>query len=519
MPPMFIDRLIGDVRSLSASADFSMPALTPTFRDRRVHACLLAMMALLVLFAKLHQGDLGGYDSAVYAHEGRQMLRTGQWWSVSLNGQPDFDKPPMFVWLEAISMWFFGVSDFAARFPSALLGFGGVLLVYFLARELSASYWMPVWAMLILLTTHTFMRFAMRAMTDVPFTFFFILALLLYLKGTDSPRIFLGFGLALSAAILMRSFLGLIPLGIVLAHLAMTERLSLLRSKYFLAGLLLAIGLPLLWFLSQYQIFGSRFLVLHFSFTHDNLPFTNGKRASQLGAGLFQYPRLLLGTYWPWLPLMAIGLVTQAGKMIRERDSTGSLLVIWVAAVIIPFSFAEFKWLRYIMPAFPAFAILAAMTLNAWITAHHREAFLKAAYVVLCLTMAGMWINPKYRNRPEEMRRLAPIAESATSPEQKIFLYTEREPRDAHLFQIIWYANRNCELLSDFNEAVAKLKLNPGAAAITDKEVFRASIVAGANDPSITVLGETEGFVCWTKINSSKKVEARNGTGGTNEKF
>ena len=98
-------------------------SLSGLFEDRRFHACLIAAMALPVLFARLHQGDLGGYDSAVYAHEGKQMLATGEWWTVYLNGQPDFDKPPMFVWLEAISMAVFGVSDFAARFPSALLGF------------------------------------------------------------------------------------------------------------------------------------------------------------------------------------------------------------------------------------------------------------------------------------------------------------------------------------------------------------------------------------------------------------
>lgn len=522
-------RLIGDLRSLYADDETRPLALSQLFEDRRFHGFLLAAASLLVLFSKLHLGDLGGYDSAVYAHEGKQMLATGQWWSVSLNGRPDFDKPPMFVWLEAISMWVFGVSDFAARFPSALLGFGSVLLVYFITRELTTSYWMPVWAMMILLTTHAFMRFAMRAMTDVPFTFFFALALLFYLKGLKQNPRFLWCGLALGFAILTRSFLGLIPLGVILAHLAVTGRGSLLRSKYFIAGMLLAVGLPLVWFVSQYQLHGGKFLALHFSFAFDNLPLTNGKGAGQLGAGLFQYPRFLLEAYWPWLPLMIAGLWKQAKRMIEERDSTASLLVIWVAAVIIPFSFAEFKWLRYIMPVFPAFAILAAMTLNTLITEHRRETFLKAAYIVLCLTMAGMWINPKYRDRPEEMRRLAPIAESATRPEQMILLYTQREPRDAHLFQIIWYANRNCELLGDFNEVVAKLKLNPGAAAITDKEIFRAFIVAGsAADPSVKVLGETEGFVCWTKIYSSEKAEevkARNGakpevqSGGKHEKF
>jgi Dolichyl-phosphate-mannose-protein mannosyltransferase len=436
------------------------------------------------------------------------MLNTGQWWTVYLNGQPDFDKPPMFVWLEALSMGALGVSDFAARFPSALLGFGTILLIFFLARELSDSYWMPVWAMMALLTTQTFMRFAMRAMTDVPFTFFFVLALLLYLKGLRNPRLLPGFGLAIGAAVLMRSFLGLIPLGIVLAHLAATNRLALLRSRHFLTGLLFALGLPLLWFLSQYQRFGSRFLALHFSFTYDNLPLTNGKRAGRFGAGLLEYPRLLLNAYWPWLPLMAIGFAAQAKKMVRERDAAASLLVIWVPAVVVPFSFAEFKWLRYIMAAFPAFALLAAFTLDGWLPAARRARFLQAAYAVLLLTMAAMWFNPKYRVRPEEIRNLAPIAESATHPEQKILLYTEQPPRDAHLFQLIWYANRRCDLLDDFNEVVARLERTPDAAAITDKQAFERA--GCTNDRNIRVLGETERFICWTRAEPVKGAGAQN---------
>jgi 4-amino-4-deoxy-L-arabinose transferase-like glycosyltransferase len=505
---MLTRRFKGDLRSLPAELPSQQLSLSRRFEDRRLHFCLIAVMSLLVLFAKLGQGDLGGYDAAVYAHEGKQMLATGQWWTVYLNGQPDFDKPPLFVWLEALSMMVFGVSDFAARFPSALLGFGSILLIFFIARELTTSYWLPVWAMMILFSTQVFMKFAMRAMTDVPFAFFFALALFFYLKGLKRNRHFIWFGVAVSLAILTRSILGLIPLGVVLAHLVITGRGRLLRSKHFIAGTLIAIGLPLVWFISQYQMHGSGFLALHFSFTFDNLPLTNGKRAGQFGAGLFQYPLFLLEAYWPWLPLMIVGLWKQSKKMIEERDSTGSLLVIWVLAVIVPFSLAEFKWLRYIMPVFPAFAILAAIPLNEWIAERRRTFFLKAAYAVLCVVMVGMAVNPKYRVRPEEMRRLAPIAEAATAPGRRILLYTERAPRDAHLFQIIWYANRHCELLSDADEAIARLRGGPDAAVIMDKEVFRRSI--GAANSNVQVLGETEGFVCWTKGDPTEAVETRN---------
>ncbi|MBL8189791.1 MAG: glycosyltransferase family 39 protein [Acidobacteria bacterium] len=477
--------------------------------DRRFHVGLIALMALLLLFSKLHIGDLGGYDDAVYAHEGKHMLATGQWWSVYLNGQFDFDKPPMFVWLEAISMWIFGVTDFAARFPSALLGFGTIMLMYFLADEVSDSYWLPIWAMLILLCTQEFIRLSMRAMTDVPFTFFFALTILAYLKGVKQPRWFLLLGLAVSCAILTRSYLGGIPLGIVLLHLALTGRIKFWITPWFLVGLTIGIGLPMIWFVSQYQLHGTEFLIRHFSFAVENLPMTNGKNAVQFQTGLFQYPILLLQSYWPWLPLLVVGLGIQLKKLLKECDSTSMLLLIWVLAVVIPFSLIHYKWLRYILPAFPAFSILAAMPICQWMKWRRNDIFpavhLKTLYVLLGLLMIGMAINPKYRNRSEELRRLAPIANSVTSPEQRILLYTKRAPRDAHLFQLIWYADRTCELLDESQEIFARLKNQPKSAVIMDKDIFNASV--GKAESSVNVLGETEGFICWTINYSASLLE------------
>lgn len=489
------DRQFSPFRLLLAELQFSR-----LIQDRRFHFCLIAAMALLVLFSKLHIGDLGGYDDAVYAHEGKQMLTTGQWWSVYLNGQLDFDKPPMFVWLEAISMAVWGVTDFAAKFPAALLGFGSILLVYFLACELSPSYRLPVWAMLILLCTQVFVRFSMRAMTDVPFTFFFLLTIFAYLKGLKQSRYFLLFGLAASFAILTRSFLGFIPVGIVGLHLVAMGQWRRLLSKSFIVGLVIAVGLPMVWFVSQYLIHGSEFLVRHFSWAVENLPLANGKDSVQFRSGLFQYPLMLVESYWPWLPLMLVGVWLQTKRLLAERDSSAALLLIWVFCVIFPFSLIHYKWLRYILPVFPAFAILSAFPICHWIEQRQKNIFpsmqLKILYGLLAVTMVVMASIPKYHERPEELRKLAPVAEAATLPDQRILLYTERAPRDAHLFQLIWYANRRCELLTESKDALSILKLDPKTAVIMDKAVFRSSIEH--DQPDVEVLAETDGFVCWT---------------------
>ncbi|HEX9596460.1 MAG TPA: glycosyltransferase family 39 protein, partial [Anaerolineales bacterium] len=158
------------------------------FQDHRTHFLLLSLFSFLILFVPLHRGDLSGYDDALYAHQAKEMIRSGDWWNVRFNGSLNFEYPPMFMWLEAISMSLLGFSDFAAKVPAALAGFGTILLVYFLARELTDEPWTPRLAMLVLVSTQYFMKYSTHAMTDVPFTFFFALAILLYLQGLRAPR-------------------------------------------------------------------------------------------------------------------------------------------------------------------------------------------------------------------------------------------------------------------------------------------------------------------------------------------
>lgn len=151
--------------------------LNHMFRHPLSHFCFLACLAGVLLFANLHQSDLSGYDDAAYAHVARVLLQNGDWWTMRLNGTLDFDKPPLFIWMEALSFSVLGESDLAAKLPSALFGFATILLVFFLARELTPDYWIPVLSMLVLMSTQYFLKYSVRAMTNVPFTFFFTLAI------------------------------------------------------------------------------------------------------------------------------------------------------------------------------------------------------------------------------------------------------------------------------------------------------------------------------------------------------
>ena len=485
----------------------------------------------IVLFSSLRKGGLSGYDDAFYAHYGKQMLLTGDWWSLRLNGYHVFEFPPMFPWMEALSMKALGITDFAAKAPAALSGLLTIVLTYLIAKELFVGAWTPILSMIIMSSTQTFIKYAMHSMTDAPFTLFFTLALYLYLKGLNKPGYFLLSGVAIGAAILTRSVLGIIPLGIIFLHLIVTGRHELIWSRYFIGALALSITLPAIWYGSQYNLYGRQFLNEHFSFVSSKIsrqgadvrdysrqkevilcrtaggqnftitlpadaPTRSDERSgrSQIILGFVEYPKLLLRYYWPWLPLMLIGLVGQARSFIRSRDHGAAFLIIWVACVLILFSVSEAKALRYIMPVFPAFAILAAAPLSRWADSGRSAIYVKLGYLIVLISLLLAALFPRPRPRAEDMQTLAPIIDANSNPPQRVILYTYGELQHNYKSQFVWYTDQYCAHLTELNTLEDALTSCPGLIAVVDKQAFsQMSSSLGANVQS---LGESENFVC-----------------------
>jgi 4-amino-4-deoxy-L-arabinose transferase-like glycosyltransferase len=498
----------------------------PVANKRRLQFWIIFAISSILLFSSLQKGGLSGYDDAFYAHYGEQMILSGDWWNLRLNGHHIFEFPPMFPWLEALSMKVFGVTDFAAKFPAALAGLLTIVLTYLVAKELFNGFWTPVLSMAILSGTQYFIKYAMHSMTDVPFTFFFILSIYLYLKGLKEPRLFPLSGVAIGAAILTRSVLGLIPIGVISLHLLFTGKRALIGSKSFIAAMALSIALPSVWYGSQFDLHGRRFLEEHFSFVASkisgkvDLPkrevvlcqrgaapdFTitlptgaptrsdGGRGFGQIALGFVEYPKLLLRHYWPWLPLMLIGLVMQIRSLIRSRDSAAALLVIWSACVLIPFSVSEAKALRYIMPAFPAFAILAAAPLSRWADSIRSARYVKLGYLLalIALLIAALFPNPRYR--AEDMQALAPVIDANATPSRRVILYTYGELHHNYMSQFVWYTDRYCVHLNDLNTVKAALISCPEQVAVVDKHTLGQ--LNGAPGIGFVALGESENFVC-----------------------
>lgn len=108
---------------------------------------LIAIAALVFFVPFLGAVHLFDWDEINFAECAREMIATGDYFSVKVNFQPFWEKPPVFIWMQALSMTLFGVNEFAARFPNAICGVVSLLVLFNIGRKLYDEKFGLIWVL------------------------------------------------------------------------------------------------------------------------------------------------------------------------------------------------------------------------------------------------------------------------------------------------------------------------------------------------------------------------------------
>ena len=143
---------------------------THTSTAAKIGWAILIVVTLYVCYFS-HLGAIGfvGPDEPRYAWIARDMAETSDWVTPRLYGKPWFEKPPLFYWGAALSFKLFGVSEAAARLPSAISALLATLAIAWLALCLYGAE-TARWLLLLLPTTVGMIGFSHAAATDMPFS-------------------------------------------------------------------------------------------------------------------------------------------------------------------------------------------------------------------------------------------------------------------------------------------------------------------------------------------------------------
>jgi len=396
---------------LSDSSPDSSPSTYPMSLITR-HVFLLLALCGVLFFWNLGALGLTDRDEGRNAEAGREMLETGDWISPTFNYEPRYAKPALVYWLMSASYKVFGVSAFAARFPSALFGTGLVLMLYlFLARLRD-----PITALLaaLMLALNLQMIALNRmALTDSVLIFFTTLSLFAFWLGfqtTQARRHWLWICyLAMGLGTLAKGPVGfLVPLITVALYLSLTKQWGQFwQDGKPLAGIALCTVIALPWYTIMWWLHGSEYTAAAQANTVGR--FLKPMEGHSFGF-LFYVPVLLLG-FFPWsgwllfawpaayknwrearrqwrkmqarteelltsTPLPPEPLLTDAEGLphapgpaphctlpltAHPSDKLEWFAAAWIFATFVFFSLSSTRLPHYIGPLFPAAAILTAL--------------------------------------------------------------------------------------------------------------------------------------------------------------
>ncbi|HSZ72694.1 MAG TPA: glycosyltransferase family 39 protein [Cytophagaceae bacterium] len=146
---------------------------------------LIALLGALLFIPFLGNVGLFDWDEINFAESAREMLITGDYFKVQINFKTFWEKPPFFFWMQALSMKIFGVNEFAARFPNAIIGIITLVVIYRIGKKVVNEQFGFLW---VLAYTGSFLpHFYFRSgIIDPTFNLFIFLSIYFWAKHTEA---------------------------------------------------------------------------------------------------------------------------------------------------------------------------------------------------------------------------------------------------------------------------------------------------------------------------------------------
>jgi 4-amino-4-deoxy-L-arabinose transferase-like glycosyltransferase len=370
-------------------------------------AVLIAATLYVCYFS--HLGAIGfvGPDEPRYAWIARDMAETGDWVTPRLYGKPWFEKPPLFYWGAALSFKLFGVSEAAARLPSAISALLATLALAWLALRLYGSE-TARWLLLLLPTTVGMIGFSHAAATDMPFSGMLTIAMVCaafvigLTRNENSPILprtpwlaLILFGFFLGLAVLAKGPAAIILSGGAVCFWALfTKRWRDAFRLFHPAAIAAFCATALPWYIlcARRNPDFFRIFIIEHNFKRFLTP------EFQHIQPFWYYGLVLLVAVFPWTAIFLWTLFAGAIHLWRTlilSPSTGFFLS-WAVFCIVFFSISQSKLPGYILPAIPALGLILARSCTSLAVKHNKSFGLVAlgmGLLSICVCLRLGWAD------------------------------------------------------------------------------------------------------------------------------
>ncbi|HEX4131228.1 MAG TPA: glycosyltransferase family 39 protein [Pirellulales bacterium] len=373
----------------------------------------IVVVGACVLLTQLGATTFWDEDETLYAEIVREMIERSDWTVPLYNGQLVTDKPPMVYWLMIAGIRTLGESELAARLAFALLGIATALLTYDLGTLLYNRR-AGMWAAIALVSNIIFDVSARACTPDSPLVFFTVAALWCYVRGGG----LMGAPLRPATAVAMYGCMGLgmltkgpvafvLPVGLLmLFHLLRAKPSPLVGEgvsaatadepgegmRRFSPRRLWQVGWSLRpitaiivitvvaapWFIAVGLRTDGQWLTSFFV-EHNAMRFLKPNMGHK--GPIFYHPLTIMIGFFPWSVFLPLALVALGTRIVRGDAWAASdkFVACWAGAYIVFFSLSKTKLPNYVLPAYPALALMTGALIDGWL----RQA----------VEVAGRWIT------------------------------------------------------------------------------------------------------------------------------
>lgn len=322
-------------------------------------------IAAIILYGLLYIAPLGVRplfvpDEYRYAEIAREMVAGGDWFELRQAGLPYYEKPPFGYWLNALSVSILGHNGFAVRLSSALSAGLSALAIFILVHQRRKHCGRALTAAIVYLSCVQVFGIATFTVLDSMFSLFVCLSMVLFFlaegrTGGGKAALLTLSGIACGAAFMTKGFTALvIPALAIVAWLLWERRFKELASIWLLP--VAAAGAIVLPFALALHNANPGFWNYFFWVEHV-------QRFLEPSGGQHGQP------FWFFLPVLAIGGIPWSFfalpivTMVRRHAAIDSLTrycICWGVTSFLFFSACGGKLPTYILPCFPALAVLTA---------------------------------------------------------------------------------------------------------------------------------------------------------------
>lgn len=332
-----------------------------------LRAILLLVVCSPIFLVGLGKAGLGDPDEGRNAEAGREILETGDWVTPHLDGARYLDKPPAFFWAVALSYRLLGVSETAARAPSALFALAGIALVFWFARRClgDRAAWFAAFALAL---SPLYIVFGRIVIFDMMLTFCMTISSLMAFEAMEGGSrrlpaalffVSAGIGTITKGPVALA-----VPLLVAVAWALLRRRPGMLKRLDWLQGLLLYAAVVVPWLV---LVESSNPGYLRYAIIGENLERMTSNRF-ETSRPFWFYAKVILPGLFPWIlyagavagrrarswrqALAGLASETDRGRLATAYAGT------WLSVLVLFFSVIASKRPSYMLPCAVPLALL-----------------------------------------------------------------------------------------------------------------------------------------------------------------